>query len=115
MGFDPHSEDAKALLQEMQDDGVGLCFIALGAPKQEMLAAQGRDTVPSMGLVSIGAGLDFFAGKQKRAPVWVRRIAMEWLWRMLGNPRRLVGRYMQCFAILPGQMIRALKLRLRRA
>lgn len=115
MGFDPHSEDAKALLQEMQNDGVGLCFLALGAPKQEMLAAQGRDTVPSMGFVSIGAGLDFFAGTQKRAPVWVRRIAMEWLWRMLGNPRRLVGRYMQCFAILPGQMMRALKLRLRRA
>lgn len=115
MGFDPAGEDAKAVLLEMQADGAGLCFVALGAPKQEMLAATGREVAPDMGFVSIGAGLDFFAGKQKRAPLWVRKMAMEWLWRMLGNPRRLVGRYMQCLAILPGQMIRAFMLRLRRA
>ena len=55
-----------------------------------------------MGFVSIGAGLDFLAGSQTRAPAWVRAIAMEWLWRMLANPRRLALRYLRCALILPG-------------
>ena len=54
-----------------------------------------------MGFVSVGAGLDFIAGHQRRAPAWVRRLAMEWLWRMLSEPRRLGVRYLQCAIALP--------------
>jgi UDP-N-acetyl-D-mannosaminuronic acid transferase (WecB/TagA/CpsF family) len=63
--------------------------------------------------VSIGAGLDFIAGHQTRAPLWVRRIAMEWLWRMLTNPRRLTRRYLDCILILPGLTFVALAARSR--
>lgn len=101
-GFDPAGPDADAALDELRRAGARLCFLALGAPKQELLAARAQDLVPGCGFVSIGAGLDFIAGSQTRAPVWVRRIAMEWLWRMLSNPRRLALRYWQCFKILPG-------------
>ena len=77
-------------------------FLALGAPKQEILAARGLTLQPALGFVSIGAGLDFIAGAQTRAPLWVRRIAMEWAWRMASHPRRLARRYLDCAAILPG-------------
>lgn len=105
MGFDPNSEAAEALLGELA--GVGLCFLALGAPKQEVLAARGREIAPGVGFVSIGAGLDFLAGNQRRAPRWVRRLAMEWFWRMASNPKRLAKRYFLSFTILPGHLWRS--------
>jgi N-acetylglucosaminyldiphosphoundecaprenol N-acetyl-beta-D-mannosaminyltransferase len=101
-GFDPWGAVAEADLARLAEAGARLVFLALGAPKQELLAARGRALQPALGFVSIGAGLDFIAGRQVRAPLWVRRIAMEWLWRMLGNPRRLAQRYLDCALILPG-------------
>lgn len=111
MGFDPDGDEARAILQRLQDGGVGLCFIALGAPKQERLAALGREVAPEMGFASIGAGLDFLSGAQRRAPEWVRRIAMEWAWRMLSNPARMVGRYARSAQILPGHLWRSFRMR----
>lgn len=100
-GFDPESPAADALLDQVAASGARICLLALGAPKQEILAARGLARHPELGFLSIGAGLDFIAGHQTRAPVWVRRIAMEWLWRMLSNPRRLARRYLDCALVLP--------------
>jgi N-acetylglucosaminyldiphosphoundecaprenol N-acetyl-beta-D-mannosaminyltransferase len=104
MGFDPESPEAAALLSEIAARQVGLCFVALSAPKQEIFAARGRQLAPHVGFASIGAGLDFLSGDQIRAPLWVRHIAMEWLWRGLSSPRRLLPRYVACLAILPAEM-----------
>ncbi|WP_224380216.1 WecB/TagA/CpsF family glycosyltransferase [Roseovarius carneus] len=101
MGFDPEGDTAAEVLRAVEASGAGLCFLALGAPKQEALAARGRSLAPSVGFASIGAGLDFLGGHQRRAPAWVRAIALEWLWRALSSPARLVPRYAKCFAILP--------------
>ncbi|WP_306005080.1 WecB/TagA/CpsF family glycosyltransferase [Aquicoccus porphyridii] len=111
MGFDPDGPGAGEILRDLQVAGVGLVFLALGAPKQERLAARGRADTPGIGFASIGAGLDFLSGAQRRAPRWVRAIAMEWAWRMLSAPARLMPRYARCFAILPGHMWRALRMR----
>jgi N-acetylglucosaminyldiphosphoundecaprenol N-acetyl-beta-D-mannosaminyltransferase len=110
-GFDPKGAAAKAMLAQVAALGPCLCLIALGAPKQEALAALGRQLAPQAGFASIGAGVDFLSGHQVRAPVWVRRLAMEWLWRMAEQPRRLLPRYAACAAILPGQMVAAMKQR----
>lgn len=107
MGFDPESPAADALLDAVAASGARICLLALGAPKQEVLAARGLARHPGLGFVSIGAGLDFIAGRQKRAPLWVRRIAMEWLWRMLSDPRRLARRYLDCALVLPGLAVAA--------
>ncbi|WP_069301113.1 WecB/TagA/CpsF family glycosyltransferase [Neptunicoccus sediminis] len=100
-GFDPTGEDAGELIAKLGASGAGLCFLALGAPKQEILAVRGAEALPACGFVSIGAGLDFIAGTQHRAPRIVQRLALEWLWRLAGNPGRLARRYGACFAILP--------------
>ena len=107
-GFDPEGPGADAILRQVADSGARLCFIALGAPKQERFAARGRAVAPGVGFASIGAGLDFLSGTQVRAPLWVRRLALEWLWRLLGQPRRMLMRYLQCIGILPGHLVRAL-------
>lgn len=111
MGFDPMSQAAADTITQLREDGAGLCFLALGAPKQEILAARARALAPEIGFVSVGAGLDFLAGHQTRAPQWVRDIAMEWLWRAATNPSRLVPRYARCAAILPRHALAALRQR----
>ena len=108
MGFEPDGPTGQAAIAALQQSGAGLCFLALGAPKQECFAHIASQSLPQMGFVSIGAGLDFLAGTQTRAPTLVRRLALEWLWRLLGNPRRLAARYGACIAVLPGLTLRAL-------
>lgn len=110
-GFDPQGDEADALLDRLGESGARLCLLALGAPKQEVLAARAAARLTGCGFVSIGAGLDFIAGSQARAPRWVRRIAMEWAWRMARDPRRLAARYIDCFRVLPGLGAAALRTR----
>lgn len=112
MGFDPEGSEAEEIFGRLETSGARLCFLALGAPRQERFAALGRKAAPGVGFVSIGAGIDFIAGRQRRAPAFVRRIAMEWFWRMCSDFGRLGPRYARCFAILPGQVINALRLRM---
>lgn len=114
MGFDPTSTLADSYIEQLGESGAGMCFLALGAPKQEIFAARAGARVPHMGFVSIGAGLDFLAGQQRRAPKLARLLAAEWAWRLLSDPKRLAGRYAACFAVLPGMTLRALSTRLRR-
>jgi exopolysaccharide biosynthesis WecB/TagA/CpsF family protein len=110
-GFDPHGDEATACLEKLKASGARICFLALGAPKQEVLAARATEMLPDCGFVSIGAGLDFIAGSQTRAPKWVRAVAMEWVWRLLSNPKRLGKRYWDCIVILPGLALEALRAR----
>ena len=71
------------------------CFLAVGSPQQEAIAQALRARGVAKGLaLCIGASLNFITGHEKRAPVWVQRMALEWLYRLLQNPRRLAGRYL---------------------
>ena len=110
MGLDPDGAEAGRLLAALGRSGAGLTLLALGAPRQERLAARGRALLPGMGFASVGAGLDFLAGTQRRAPAPARRLALEWAWRMACDPRRLALRYARCALLLP-----RLALRVRRA
>ncbi len=70
-------------------------FLAVGSPRQEMLAAAIQATGQATGLgLCIGASLDFLAGAATRAPAWMQRAGLEWLHRLLGDPKRLARRYL---------------------
>ncbi|MTH63231.1 WecB/TagA/CpsF family glycosyltransferase [Paracoccus shanxieyensis] len=99
--FDPTGPEGAQIIDKIRASGARLCFLALGAPKQEIFAIRARDALGNVGFASIGAGLDFLSGHQKRAPKWARQIKMEWMWRMLSNPKRLAARYAKGFTILP--------------
>jgi N-acetylglucosaminyldiphosphoundecaprenol N-acetyl-beta-D-mannosaminyltransferase len=106
-GFDPKSENARRCIAAIGNSGADLCFVALGAPKQELFADHGKSLLPNISFVCIGAGLDFIAGAQMRAPLWMQRWGLEWLWRAASDPRRLLYRYLLCMAALPGILARA--------
>ena len=77
-----------------------ICLLALGAPKEEIFAVRAIDRGVKAGFIAVGAGLDFIVGAQTRAPSFMRDHGLEWLWRLLTNPRRLGWRYAQCAAVL---------------
>lgn len=99
--FDPFGAEAEALIDQLDTSGARLCLIALGAPRQEILAARVAARLPELGILSIGAGIDFIAGTAHRAPAILRRTGLEWSWRLLQEPRRLGPRYWRCVRLLP--------------
>jgi N-acetylglucosaminyldiphosphoundecaprenol N-acetyl-beta-D-mannosaminyltransferase len=108
-GFKASSLEATGIIEQLRASGAQFAFLALGAPRQEMFAARCREELPEMGFVSIGAGLDFIAASQHRAPLWLRRLAMEWAWRTLTNPRRLARRYARCAMSFPHFVMNTLR------
>ncbi|MBD3762835.1 WecB/TagA/CpsF family glycosyltransferase [Rhizorhabdus sp.] len=70
-------------------------LIAVGSPQQELIAAEIRDIEHGRGTgLCIGASIDYLAGRENRAPRWMQRLALEWLHRLLSNPRRMWRRYL---------------------
>jgi exopolysaccharide biosynthesis WecB/TagA/CpsF family protein len=71
------------------------CFLAVGAPQQELLAQtlKARGVARGMALC-IGASVNFLTGGERRAPLWMQTIGFEWLFRLLNDPRRLAKRYL---------------------
>jgi N-acetylglucosaminyldiphosphoundecaprenol N-acetyl-beta-D-mannosaminyltransferase len=69
-------------------------LVALGCPKQEMWSVHYRDLLRPAVLLGMGATVDFLAGRMRRAPGWVSRLGMEWLFRLALEPRRLARRYL---------------------
>ncbi|WP_213774046.1 WecB/TagA/CpsF family glycosyltransferase [Bradyrhizobium sp. dw_78] len=106
--FDPYSNEANLAIDRIRASGAKLCFIALGAPKQEVFAARCLDELNGTGLLCIGAALDFIAGTQTRAPAITQKIGLEWAWRMLHAPRRLGPRYARCMAAVPRLVVRTI-------
>jgi len=106
--FDPYSPEADLAVDRIRKSGARLCFVALGAPRQEVFAARCLDELEGTGLLCIGAALDFIAGTQSRAPVLTQKVGLEWAWRMLRNPRRLGPRYARCMAVVPGLVARTI-------
>ena len=99
-GFDPTGTEADLALERIRASGARLCIVALGAPKQELFAAKATGKGVPGGFVGVGAALDFLVGHQTRAPQWMQRAGIEWIWRLASNPRRLTQRYVDCAIIL---------------
>lgn len=80
------------------DEAVGraqpdIVFVGLPFPKQAHLARRLRGVVPSAWMLCVGVVFSFVVGDIPRAPVWMQRIGLEWVWRLAHEPRRLFKRY----------------------
>ena len=105
-GFDPEGEAAQAAAERIAASGAGICFIALGAPKQELFAHAAVERSTGVMFICIGAALDFISGHSKRAPAIFQSTGTEWVWRFLQEPRRLGMRYARSMAYYLGYLIK---------
>jgi N-acetylglucosaminyldiphosphoundecaprenol N-acetyl-beta-D-mannosaminyltransferase len=85
-------EEDETVVREINASGTRVLFVGLGCPKQErwMAAHKGRVQAVMMG---VGAAFDFLAALKPQAPRWMQRAGLEWLFRLLSEPRRLWRRY----------------------
>jgi exopolysaccharide biosynthesis WecB/TagA/CpsF family protein len=88
--------DLDAMVDRINASDARICFVSLGAPKQEILADALAARCPRVGFICVGAALDFISGEARRAPMWMQRSKLEWFWRLANDPRRLAARYGQC-------------------
>lgn len=108
MGFDPRGPTAAEAARRIVASGAGICFVALGAPKQELFADFAAGETEGVTWLGIGAALDFIAGSRTRAPRLFQVTGLEWLWRAAQEPRRLIPRYLASAGWLLGYLARAL-------
>lgn len=87
------AEEDEAMVRMINDSGATTVWVAFGCPKQEIWMAEHRDAVRAV-MVGVGAAFDFHAGTIRRAPAWMQRLSLEWLHRLLSEPRRLWRRYL---------------------
>lgn len=84
-------EDEK-IIKEINKLSPDILWVGLGAPKQEMWMYNHKDKINSL-MIGVGAGFDYFAGNIKRAPMWMQKMSLEWLYRLIQDPKRLWRRY----------------------
>lgn len=87
------SEEMKELAAQIRQAGAQVVWIGLSTPKQEFLMDEMLE-YSSWTSIAVGAAFDFHAGAVKRAPKWMQRSGLEWMYRLLSEPRRLWRRYL---------------------
>jgi len=95
MGFIKSEHEVQKCVDFVVKTQPPLILLAVGMPQQEILARHIADHPQARGVgLCIGASIDFLTGKERRAPVWLQKVGLEWLHRLLSDPRRLAFRYL---------------------
>jgi N-acetylglucosaminyldiphosphoundecaprenol N-acetyl-beta-D-mannosaminyltransferase len=93
VGFERDPAELARIKDRLFETAPEIVFVALGFPKQEQLALELSREFPRMWFVGVGISFSFVAGEVKRAPRWMQRAGLEWLHRLVQEPRRLFRRY----------------------
>jgi N-acetylglucosaminyldiphosphoundecaprenol N-acetyl-beta-D-mannosaminyltransferase len=86
-------EQLDAMAATIRRSGAAICFVGLGCPRQEVFVFENADRL-QMPCLAVGAAFDFHAGLQPEPPAWMQRAGLQWLQRLLRDPRRLWRRYL---------------------
>ena len=85
-------EEDTDTINMINDTKPDIIWIGLGAPKQEIWMNEHKGKLNGV-MIGVGAGFDYFAGRIKRAPQWMQKAGLEWLYRLMQEPKRLFKRY----------------------
>lgn len=85
-------EEDKAVIAHINGANADFVWVGLGAPKQERWMAEHKGKIHGL-MIGVGAGFDYHADKLKRAPAWMQKHSLEWLYRLMQDPGRLFKRY----------------------
>lgn len=100
-GFDSDPTESKEVIEIVNAASPHLLVVGLGAPRQEIWLRRYSSQLNARVAIAAGATIDFLAGVQRRAPSWVQSVHMEWLFRLMTDPRRLAGRYARDIVVFP--------------
>jgi N-acetylglucosaminyldiphosphoundecaprenol N-acetyl-beta-D-mannosaminyltransferase len=93
-GFEKDEAELARILKTIADAAPDLLCVAFGAPKQEIWMQENRSHLNVGAILAVGAAFDTQAGLRRRAPKWMQKIALEWFYRLVMEPRRLWRRYL---------------------
>lgn len=94
-GFEEKQEECEYIYGEINQSGANVVLVGLGAPKQEKWIMAHKNMMPNVKLwMALGATIDFEAGYLKRAPLIYQKLALEWLYRIKCEPKRMLKRYL---------------------
>lgn len=85
-------EEDLAVTRQIEDSGARVLFVGIGCPKQEKWMAEHRGRFGAV-MLGVGAAFDFHTGQIRQAPRWMQRAGLEWVFRLMMDPRRLWKRY----------------------
>lgn len=85
-------EEDNATIERINETNPDFVWVGLGAPKQEQWMAAHQGKINGL-MVGVGAGFDYYAGNIKRAPMWMQKSNLEWVYRLIQDPKRLFKRY----------------------
>lgn len=91
--FDMAGDDNRKLLTTIDAFRPHILFVGMGMPRQEAWIADNLAALPDCVVFNVGAAFDYEAGTQKAAPRWMGRLGIEWLFRLVSDPKRLFVRY----------------------
>jgi N-acetylglucosaminyldiphosphoundecaprenol N-acetyl-beta-D-mannosaminyltransferase len=91
---DPTEAELASILRSLRQAEPDLIYVAFGLPKEERVIAALRSALPRAWWIGVGAGLSFATGDVRRAPQWMQRAGVEWVHRLVQEPRRLARRYL---------------------
>jgi len=94
MGFEKNEAAMGEIRLALESSQPDLVLVALGSPKQEYLIEDLRELLPGTWWIGVGISFSFVTGQVRRAPIWMQRIGLEWLFRLMCEPRRLARRYL---------------------
>jgi len=100
-------DDERAVVEQIRESGARLLFVAITSPKKEKFINRWRDELGVDFVMGVGGTFDVVAGKVKRAPQWVQRAGMEWLFRVLQEPGRMWKRYLVTNSKFAGMLAKA--------
>jgi N-acetylglucosaminyldiphosphoundecaprenol N-acetyl-beta-D-mannosaminyltransferase len=84
----PHARDQGDIIERVRASTPDLLLVAYGVPAEEKWIARNRDRLAVPAMIGVGGAFDFVAGVSRRAPVWMRRLGLEWLYRLIREPWR---------------------------
>lgn len=88
------AEEDEKIVEEINLKDPDIIWVGLGSPKQDLWMYEHRDRINAPVMIGVGAAFDFIAGTKRQAPVWMRNSGLEWLFRLITEPKRLWRRYL---------------------
>lgn len=100
--FDLGSPEETERLDAIRQFRADVLFVGMGMPRQERWVVANRAALPPCVVFNVGAAFDYEAGAQATPPRWTGQLGVEWLWRLVGDPKRLARRYLlEPWALVP--------------